>query len=104
MLIHILLPLAIMRLIYHARVFRYQSLCYSFLLYLAWQSLQRKDSTKSRNFKGGASYERKEKNIIRRLSDTVPKLDKDKQNYILGVAEGMAIAKDSQRDKQLQEA
>lgn len=46
----------------------------------------------------------KEKNIIRRLSDTVPKLDKDKQNYILGVAEGMAIAKDSQRDKQLQEA
>lgn len=46
----------------------------------------------------------KEKSIIRRLSDTVPKLDKDKQNYILGVAEGMAIAKDSQRDKQLQEA
>lgn len=46
----------------------------------------------------------KEKNIIRRLSDTVPKLDKDKQNYILGVAEGMAIAKDSQRDKQLQQA
>lgn len=36
----------------------------------------------------------KEKDIIRKLSDTVPKLDKDKQNYILGVAEGMAIAKE----------
>lgn len=46
----------------------------------------------------------KEKNIIRRLSDTVPKLDKEKQNYLLGVAEGMAIAKDSQRDEQLQKA
>lgn len=46
----------------------------------------------------------KEKNIIRRLSDTVPKLDKDKQNYILGVAEGMAIAKNDQKDKRLQEA
>ena len=49
------------------------------------------------------SMSEKEKNIIRRLSDTVPKLDKDKQNYILGVAEGMAIAKDGQRDKQLRE-
>ncbi len=46
----------------------------------------------------------KEKNIIRRLSVTISKLDKDKQNYILGVAEGMAIEKDSQRGKQLQEA
>ena len=36
----------------------------------------------------------KEKDIIRQLSDTVPKLDKEKQNYILGVAEGMVIAKD----------
>ena len=44
----------------------------------------------------------KEKNIIRRLSDTVPKLDKEKQNYILGVAEGMAIAKENQKDVQLQ--
>lgn len=44
------------------------------------------------------------KSIIRRLSDAVNELDKEKQNYILGVAEGMAIAKDSQRDKQLQEA
>lgn len=35
----------------------------------------------------------KEKEIIKKLSSTVPKLDKDKQNYILGVAEGMAIAR-----------
>lgn len=42
----------------------------------------------------------KEKNIIRRLSDTVPKLDKDKQNYILGVAEGMAIAKNHQESRE----
>jgi len=46
----------------------------------------------------------KEKSIIIKLSETVPKLDKEKQNYILGVAEGMAIAKDGQREKQLQEA
>lgn len=46
----------------------------------------------------------REKEIARRISDTIPKLDKEKQNYILGVAEGMAIAKDGQRDKQLQEA
>lgn len=36
----------------------------------------------------------KEKQIIEKLSSTVPKLDKEKQNYILGVAEGMAIAKE----------
>lgn len=47
---------------------------------------------------------KKEKSITRRISETVNKLDKEKQNYILGVDEGMAIAKDSQRDKQLQEA
>lgn len=46
----------------------------------------------------------KEKSIIRRLSDTVPKLDKDKQYYIIGVAEGMAIAKENQKEQQLQEA
>lgn len=42
----------------------------------------------------------KEKSIIRRLSDTVPKLDKEKQNYILGVAEGMAIAKEKSQEDQ----
>ena len=40
----------------------------------------------------------REKEIARRISDTIPKLDKEKQNYILGVAEGMAIAKDSQKE------
>ena len=45
----------------------------------------------------------KEKEIIKKLSNTVPKLDKDKQNYILGVAEGMAIARgnDSEKEEQL---
>ena len=28
-------------------------ICYSFLMYSAWQSLYRKDSTKTQNFKGG---------------------------------------------------
>lgn len=51
----------------------------------------------------------KEKSIIRRLSDSLQKLDKEKQNYILGVTEGMVIAKGSHteiadQDKQLQEA
>lgn len=51
----------------------------------------------------------KEKSIIQRLSDSVQKLDKEKQNYILGVTEGMAIAKECHEDiadqgKQLQEA
>ncbi len=45
----------------------------------------------------------KEKSIITKLSETVPTLDKEKQNYLLGVAEGMAIARDGQMDKQLQE-
>ncbi|MCM1200225.1 MAG: hypothetical protein NC548_31385 [Lachnospiraceae bacterium] len=44
----------------------------------------------------------KEKDIIVRLSETFPKLKEKDQTYILGVAEGMAIAKDNQ--KQLQEA
>lgn len=49
----------------------------------------------------------KEKDIIRKIAQTVPKLSKDKQSYILGVAEGMAIAKedntDSGKKKELQE-
>lgn len=44
---------------------------------------------------------KKEKDIIMRLSDVVPKLDKEKQNYILGIAEGIVIAKESQQDKPL---
>ena len=45
---------------------------------------------------------KKEKEIIKKLSDTVPKLDREKQNYILGVAEGIAIAREepSTRDKE----
>lgn len=37
----------------------------------------------------------KEKEIIKKLSDTIPKLDDNKKNYLLGIAEGMAIAKES---------
>ncbi len=46
----------------------------------------------------------KGKNIIGRISITIPKLDRNNLSYILGVAEGMEIAEDIQRDKQLQEA
>ena len=35
----------------------------------------------------------KEKDILEKLVEAVPKLDEKKQNYILGVAEGMAIAR-----------
>lgn len=42
----------------------------------------------------------REKEIIEKLSNTFPKLDKDKQSYILGVAEGMAIARENQQDKE----
>lgn len=35
-----------------------------------------------------------EKDIIKRIAIIVPQLSKDKQNYILGVAEGMAIVKE----------
>ncbi len=45
----------------------------------------------------------KEKSIIRKLSKVVPKLDKDKQNYILGYAEGMADEKERQKNRQVQE-
>lgn len=37
----------------------------------------------------------KEKSLIRKLSETVHKLDKENQKYILGVAEGMAIAREA---------
>lgn len=45
----------------------------------------------------------KEKNIIGQLSNIIPKLDKDKQNYILGVADGMAIASIEKKETQPQE-
>lgn len=47
----------------------------------------------------------KEKSIIIKLSDTLPKLDREKQNYILGVVEGMAFFKESvvNKKEELQE-
>lgn len=41
-----------------------------------------------------------EKDIIKRIAIIVPQLSKDKQNYILGVAEGMAIVKEESADKE----
>ena len=41
----------------------------------------------------------REKQIMEKLSDTVPKLDKEKQNYLLGVAEGMAIARENDTEE-----
>lgn len=45
----------------------------------------------------------KEKEIITKLSSTVPKLDKEKQNYLLGVAEGMALVREAQRNQETKE-
>ena len=42
----------------------------------------------------------REKDILRQISETLPKLDKDKQSYILGVAEGMAIIRESEKRKE----
>lgn len=44
----------------------------------------------------------KEKNLIRRLSDTFPKLNRENQKYVLGIAEGMAMLRDDEKKKQLQ--
>lgn len=41
----------------------------------------------------------REKQIMEKLSDAVPKLDKEKQNYLLGVAEGMAIARENDAEE-----
>ena len=38
-----------------------------------------------------------EKEIIKKLSDTIHKLDDNKKNYILGVAEGMAMVRESEK-------
>lgn len=40
----------------------------------------------------------KEKELVKKLSDTISKLDDNKKNYILGMADGMAIAKENERD------
>lgn len=36
----------------------------------------------------------KQKNILNQLARTIPKLDEKRQNYILGVAEGMAMVRE----------
>lgn len=41
----------------------------------------------------------KEKEIAKKLAKTLPKLDKEKQNYLLGVAEGMAIARENEAEE-----
>ena len=41
-----------------------------------------------------------EKDSLRQISETLPKLDKDKQSYVLGVAEGMAIVRESEKRKE----
>lgn len=48
----------------------------------------------------------KGKDILTALFDAVPKLDENKQNQLLGMAEGMAIARESKDvadNKQLME-
>lgn len=49
----------------------------------------------------------KEKDIIKKIALTIPKLSKEKQSYILGIAEGMAIVKEeianSGKKKEMQE-
>lgn len=35
----------------------------------------------------------REKSIIKQLSDTFQNLDRENQKYVLGIAEGMAMAK-----------
>lgn len=45
----------------------------------------------------------KEKDIGRKLSENFSKLERENQKYILGIAEGMAMVKESNKDKQLQE-
>ncbi len=40
-----------------------------------------------------------EKEIIKRLSSALLKLDSNKKNYLLGMAEGMAITREEIADK-----
>ena len=42
----------------------------------------------------------KEKEIIKKLSETVSNIDDNKKNYILGVADGMAMAKGSSSNEE----
>lgn len=40
-----------------------------------------------------------EKNVIGRFSDIFPKLSEKNQSYVLGIAEGMAMVRDNEKDK-----
>lgn len=41
----------------------------------------------------------REKELIKRIAETMPSLNVGEQNYILGVAEGFALAKESERQE-----
>lgn len=41
-----------------------------------------------------------DENILRKIAEAIPQLTKDKQHYLLGVAEGMAIAREEEQAKQ----
>ena len=54
------------------------------------------------NTKGSEKMSEKQKESLTRLAETVSQLDKENFNYILGVADGMAISKkQSEVDKQI---
>ena len=38
----------------------------------------------------------KEKDLIKRIAKTIPSLNSSEQNYILGVADGLALAKEKE--------
>lgn len=42
----------------------------------------------------------REKEIAKKISAILPKLDEKKQNYILGVTEGMVLARNETESKQ----
>jgi hypothetical protein len=57
---------------------------------------------KVQNTKGSEQMSEKQKESLTRLAETVSQLDKENFNYILGVADGMAISKKlSEVDKQI---
>lgn len=41
---------------------------------------------------------KKEKSIIKQLSTVLPELDKEDQKYVLGIVEGMVMAKENPKD------
>lgn len=53
--------------------------------------------------KWGEDMSEREKEIVKKLSNTIPKLDKEKQSYLLGVAEGMALTRETETKKENEE-